>query len=332
MALVLTTNDTTTNLLAVAPDEILSHVQLSTWAGQSDIAFIRLGWELDEYVSEEYFGQYFGVSSDDDRLTFSLNGVDFYATLEYGPMLLNHVGPGLWVRATAPDYATSEQVLSAVTVGPYSIDVVVDYYPPDEGDAAPTVYADSKSATVAQKFQSLGQELTIMEYRPINYGESSEYFFRPTPAQICYPYGDYWESTAWRVKGFVGNREVLTDAVFKTAGQEMQFADEEGILLPATFDGFNPRIVTALEPFGQVTPDTMGYRQTVWTCIRSNGEEYHLRNISRQHYYTGSFLFYYATLTLVQQPTPQSPDGYLPWNIIVTDSGKPAVYIRGYEV
>lgn len=333
-----TANKTTTD---ASKAESITSIDLQTYAGQSDTVSFRIG---NRGESESIL-----LYSSDPNLSFSFHDSRGYApALDYvAPS--GRVGETVFLKVTAPLDAIEGMRISSINTTDAELSLGVNYFlaSTDQGDTEVSKierFTGSETINILEQFENEGEAVVLTRYDPLpkpNLCDSPTEPMSPRAwesrydvAEWCNPGNPsvgYELVDTYATKAFIGDQSLDQNTIHDFIAGELNYQDENRILLPPDFEGFNPKPIHKKVPFGRgVTFQTQAYQRTVWTVERDNGT-YGLLNIRQSKYFRGQFLCFVADLARVNFPGVESSVGWLPWNILFDTHGKQIHYVKSWS-
>lgn len=208
----------------------------------------------------------------------------------------------------------------------------------DSEDSQAKRFAGKETTEIDRLFQSEAEQCRIVEYTPLEKPDRNEpvtslqQLRNRNVAEQSNPYNQQvgYRSAYWTCKAFVGNRETITNRFFDVSAIDVNFAEENSIILPANFPGFCPSPQKTLVEFGDITPFVTAYQSNVFTMFRSNAE-FALRNIKSINLPRGQIGFWLADLQRIVYPNADNPRGFLPWSILYDDQWREISYVPSWS-
>lgn len=324
----------------VAESEKIYSIHVKTWAGQSteddQIPFFCLG-------NEETTDQTVLLYSSNPDIQISLNKRQWFPAMEI-TVIAGMTSDCVFIRATADLDAIESDRTGTIFAGSEKLTVNYFLAESNEGDTERSQayrFSGDNTREIAEFFETDGEAVRIIEYTPLPKptGKPSgvikleDLRMRNNPVEFCNRFNHrvgYVVSGEYYCKAFIGDAETMQNKIYDNLNLNLSFSGENIILLPANFSGFNPTHRKTLIPFGEVSPEVIGYQRTIFSIFRGDNE-YHLADIKRQGFMRGQTLLYSSRLQLIQYPGGQSPTGYLPFNEIVNADWKVIHYVAGWS-
>ena len=334
-------NAITSNAADVADSERIYSISVKTWAGQAteddQIPFFCLG-------NDGADDQDITVYTSNPILQLSLNKRNWSAGLDV-PVKAGATSDAIFVRATADLDAIENDNIGIIFADTEKLTVHFFIAESNEGDTGKSQayrFTGDNTREIAQFFAESGESLRVIEYTPLPKPQGkpsgvikmSDLRMRNDVTEWCNPNNHRigYRPREWFCKAFVGDSDNQLFAKFQNhLGLNLGFIQQNTIILPADFQGFNPTWRKDIVPFGNVSPLVTGLQGTVWTVFRDN-DEYAIKNITRRGFFKGQILFWSGDLIKIHRAGGETNESYLPWNEIIDVDWKVISYVPGHSL